>query len=79
MARYRRLANRELLEWALVALAARFPVAMAPLSMVFLTRQSAGGYTLGSALAATYVIGEVVAASVQARPRRPPRAACAHS
>ncbi|MET9481547.1 MFS transporter [Streptomyces sp. NPDC006638] len=54
--------TRELLLWALVALASKAPVAMAPLAVVFLSRESQGGYTLGAILASAYVLGEVVGA-----------------
>ena len=60
--RYRDLLTRELLLWGLVTFAARVPVAMAPLALVFLSRQSPGGYTLGASLASAYVLGEVVGA-----------------
>ncbi|MGW0831786.1 MFS transporter [Streptomyces prunicolor] len=48
--------------WLLVTLAAKLPVAMAPLALVFLVRESAGGYTLGAVLGGAYVVGEVVGA-----------------
>ncbi|MBB5939631.1 MFS transporter [Streptomyces zagrosensis] len=60
---YRELATRPVLSWVLVAVAARMPVAMAPLALVFLVRERPGGYTLGAVLAAAYVIGEVVGAA----------------
>ncbi|MET7637765.1 MFS transporter [Streptomyces sp. NPDC005438] len=60
--RYRDLMTRDLMLWALVALASKAPVAMAPLALVFLSRQSPGGYTLGAGLASAYVVGEVVGA-----------------
>ncbi|MEK8169958.1 hypothetical protein NKH77_09535 [Streptomyces sp. M19] len=44
---YRDLMTREVSLWALVALASKAPVAMAPLAVVFLSRESPGGYTLG--------------------------------
>ncbi len=56
--------SRELLLWALVAIASKASVAMAPLALVFLSRQSPAGYTLGASLAATYVVGEVVGATL---------------
>ncbi|MFF6830213.1 MFS transporter [Streptomyces longwoodensis] len=59
---YRDLMTRELLLWALVSLASKVPVAMAPLALVFLSRESPGGYTLGASLASAYVLGEVVGA-----------------
>ena len=61
---YRQLAPRPVLNWALVAIGARLPVAMAPLALVFLVRERPGGYALGAALAAAYVIGEVAGAAV---------------
>jgi MFS family permease len=48
--------------WLLVTLAAKLPVAMAPLALVFLVRQTPGGYTLGAVLGGAYVVGEVVGA-----------------
>jgi MFS family permease len=60
--RYRDLMTRELLLWGLVAFASKAPVAMAPLALVFLSRQSPAGYTLGASLASAYVFGEVVGA-----------------
>ncbi|WEV25920.1 MFS transporter [Streptomyces sp. 71268] len=59
---YRELVTRPVLNWSFVALAARTPVAMAPLALVFLVRERPGGYTLGAVLAAAYVVGEVVGA-----------------
>jgi MFS family permease len=54
--------TRELLLWGLAALASKAPVAMAPLALVFLSRQSPAGYTFGASLASAYVLGEVVGA-----------------
>lgn len=62
--RYRDLMTGELLVWSLLALASRAPVAMAPLALVFLSRESPGGYTLGAGLASGYVLGEVLGAMV---------------
>lgn len=59
---YRALMTRDLLIWALVALTGKAPVAMAPLALVFMSRESPGGYTLGATLASVYVLGEVVGA-----------------
>ncbi|MFD9487180.1 MFS transporter [Streptomyces sp. NPDC059991] len=59
---YRDLATRPILTWALVAVGARAPVAMAPLAVVFMVRDRPGGYTLGAVLAAVYVLGEIVGA-----------------
>ncbi|MFE5965871.1 MFS transporter [Streptomyces sp. NPDC056463] len=61
---YRDLVTRPVLAWSAVAVAARMPVAMAPLALVFLVRERPGGYTLGAVLAAAYVLGEIVAAPV---------------
>ncbi|MEU3605197.1 MFS transporter [Streptomyces sp. NPDC035033] len=61
---YRELATRPVLTWCAVTTAARAPVAMAPLALVFLVRERPGGYSLGAVLAAVYVIGEIVAAPV---------------
>lgn len=61
---YRELATRPVLAWCAVTAAGRLPVAMAPLALVFLVRERPGGYSLGAALAAAYVIGEIVAAPV---------------
>ncbi|HEX8007913.1 MAG TPA: hypothetical protein VF482_15970 [Trebonia sp.] len=71
---YRQLATRPLLNWALVAIGARLPVAMTPLALVFLVRERPGGYALGAGLAAAYVIGEVVGASVLGPRLNPQRA-----
>jgi hypothetical protein len=64
---YRQLATRPVLNWALVAIGARLPVAMTPLALVFLVRERPGGYALGAGLAAAYVIGEVAGARAQRR------------
>ncbi|OXY95628.1 MFS transporter [Streptomyces diastatochromogenes] len=61
---YRDVASKQVLTWAFVAVAARMPVAMAPLALVFLVRERPGGYTLGAALAAVYVLGEIIGAPV---------------
>lgn len=61
---YRDIASRQVLVWAGTAVAARMPVAMTPLALVFLVRERPGGYSLGAALAAAYVLGEIVAAPV---------------
>lgn len=60
--RYRDLASGELVLCGLAALTSKVPVAMAPLALVFLTRRSPAGYTLGASLASAYVLGEVVGA-----------------
>ncbi|MFE1309004.1 MFS transporter [Streptomyces sp. NPDC058755] len=61
---YRDVVSRPVLTWALVAVGARMPVAMAPLALVFLVRERPGGYSLGAALAAVYVLGEILGAPV---------------
>ncbi|KUO20425.1 MFS transporter [Streptomyces dysideae] len=61
---YRDVASKQVLTWACTAVAARMPVAMAPLALVFLARERPGGYTLGATLAAAYVIGEIIGAPV---------------
>jgi hypothetical protein len=71
---YRQLATRPVLNWALVAVGARLPVAMAPLALVFLVRGRPGGYALGAGLAAVYVIGEVAGATVLGPRLKPGRA-----
>ncbi|WP_419992472.1 MFS transporter [Streptomyces boninensis] len=71
---YRELATRPVLAWSLVAVAARVPVAMAPLAVVFLVRERPGGYGLGAVLAAVYVIGEVVGAALLGPRIKPERA-----
>lgn len=59
---YREILTRPVLTWGAVAVAARIPVAMAPLALVFLVRERPGGYALGAVLAAVYVVGEIVGA-----------------
>jgi hypothetical protein len=71
---YRQLATRPVLNWALVAVGARLPVAMTPLALVFLVRERPGGYALGAGLAAAYVIGEVIGATVLGPRLKPDRA-----
>jgi hypothetical protein len=71
---YRDVASPQVLVWALTSVGARMPVAMAPLALVFLVRERPGGYALGAALAAAFVIGEIVGAPVlgmRLRPERP--------
>ncbi|MER5952012.1 MFS transporter [Streptomyces sp. NPDC001904] len=60
--------------WALVAVGARMPVAMAPLALVLLVRERPGGYTLGAVLAAVYVVGEIVGAPLLGTRMRADRA-----
>jgi hypothetical protein len=71
--RYRELATRPMAKWAIVAVGARLPVAMAPLALVFLVRGRPGGYALGAGIAAVYVLGEVAGASVFGPRLRPDR------
>ncbi|MYW46467.1 MFS transporter [Streptomyces sp. SID486] len=71
---YRDVVSRRVLTWALVAVGARMPVAMAPLALVFLVRERPGGYTLGAALAAAYVVGEIAGAPVLGMRLDPARA-----
>ncbi|MDX6364560.1 MAG: hypothetical protein QOC85_3570, partial [Streptomyces sp.] len=71
---YRDVASRQVLTWAVVAVGARLPVAMAPLALVFLVRERPGGYALGAILAAAYVIGEIVGAPLLGMRMRPERA-----
>ncbi|MFC5220801.1 MFS transporter [Streptomyces coerulescens] len=61
---YRDVASKQVLIWACTAVAARMPVAMTPLALVFLVRERPGGYTLGATLAAAYVLGEIIGAPV---------------
>ncbi|MEV5985877.1 MFS transporter [Streptomyces sp. NPDC052051] len=68
---YRDVASRPVLTWAVVAVGARMPVAMAPLALVFLARDRPGGYTLGATLAAVYVIGEILGAPLLGMRLRP--------
>jgi hypothetical protein len=71
---YRQLATRPVLTWALVAVGARLPVAMASLALVFLVRERPGGYALGALLAAVYVLGEVMGAVLLGSRLKPERA-----
>lgn len=61
---YRELATPQLFVWAMVSLTGKLPIAMSTLAMVFLVRETPGGYTLGATLAGTYVVGEVVGAPI---------------
>ncbi|MGX1475475.1 UNVERIFIED_CONTAM: hypothetical protein RKD50_004283 [Streptomyces canus] len=74
---YRDVASPQVLVWACTSVGARMPVAMAPLALVFLVRERPGGYALGAALAAAYVIGEIVGAPVLGM-RLPPERARPH-
>lgn len=71
---YRDVLTRPVLSWSGTALGARLPVAMAPLALVFLVRDRPGGYALGAALAAAYVVGEIVGAPLLGLRLRPDRA-----
>ncbi|MGC0331278.1 hypothetical protein RKD23_004268 [Streptomyces sp. SAI-170] len=71
---YRQLATRQVLIWSVTAVGSRMPVAMAPLALVFLVRERPGGYSLGAALAAVYVIGEIIGAPLLGLRLRPERA-----
>lgn len=59
---YRSVLTRHTLRWALIATGTRLPIAMAPLSMIFLLQRRPGGYATGSVLAACFILGEVVGA-----------------
>ncbi|WP_078887725.1 MFS transporter [Streptomyces sp. NRRL S-118] len=71
---YRSVLTRPVLAWGAVTIAARLPVAMAPLALVFLVRERPGGYSLGAVLAAVYVVGEILGAPVFGTRLRPERA-----
>ncbi|WP_447039089.1 MFS transporter [Streptomyces sp. DSM 118878] len=71
---YREVWSGGVARWAVVAVAARMPVAGAPLALVFLVRERPGGYALGAALAAAYVVGEVIGAPILGMRMRPERA-----
>ncbi|MFF5013706.1 MFS transporter [Streptomyces sp. NPDC001165] len=71
---YRDIASKQVLTWACVSIGARMPVAMAPLALVFLVRERPGGYPLGAALAAVYVLGEILGAPVLGMRMNPRRA-----
>ncbi|MEV4050680.1 MFS transporter [Amycolatopsis sp. NPDC049688] len=61
---YRSIATAPVLVWAGTAVAARLPIAMAPLALVFLARGLPGGYAFGATLAAVWVLAEVIGAPV---------------
>ncbi|WP_329559661.1 MFS transporter [Streptomyces uncialis] len=71
---YREVVSKAVGAWAVVAVGARLPVAMAPLALVFFVRERPGGYTLGAALAAVYVVGEIVGAPLLGMRMRSERA-----
>ncbi|MFD9790939.1 MFS transporter [Streptomyces sp. NPDC059070] len=57
---YRKILTRNVLLWMLAAFTGRLPIAIAPLGLVFLVRDTSGGYSLGATLAGAYVLGEVL-------------------
>ncbi|MFG2146886.1 MFS transporter [Streptomyces sp. NPDC048696] len=61
---YRKILTRNVLLWMLTAFAGRLPIAIAPLGLVFLVRETSGGYSLGATLAGAYVLGEVLGSVV---------------
>lgn len=61
---FRSIATGPVLVWAGTAVAARLPIAMAPLALVFLARGLPGGYAFGATLAAVWVLAEVIGAPV---------------
>ncbi|MGW6532598.1 MFS transporter [Streptomyces venezuelae] len=61
---YSAVRSWDVVRWGVVAVGARMPVAAAPLALVFLVRERPGGYVLGAALAAAYVVGEIIGAPV---------------
>lgn len=71
---YRQLVTRPVVNWALVAIGSRLPVAMAPIAFVFLVRERPGGYVLAAGLAAAYVLGEAAGAAVLGPRLNPERA-----
>lgn len=71
---YRDVASKQVLIWACTSVGARMPIAMAPLAVVFLVRERPGGYALGAALAAAFVLGEIVGAPALGLRLRPDRA-----
>lgn len=71
---YRDVASKQVLVWACTSVGARMPVAMAPLALVFLVRERPGGYALGAAVAAVYVLGEIIGAPLLGMRLRPDRA-----
>ncbi|MEU1018662.1 MFS transporter [Streptomyces sp. NPDC005898] len=71
---YREVMTGDVVRWGAVAVAARMPVAAAPLALVFLVRERPGGYALGAVLAAVYVVGEIVGAPLLGMRMRPERA-----
>ncbi|MDK9496111.1 MFS transporter [Streptomyces katrae] len=60
--RYRDVATRKVGLLGLVMITGRLPVAMAPIALVFLVRETEGGYRLGALLSAAFVAGEAVGA-----------------
>jgi len=62
---YGGLIEREVLIWAAVSFTNKLPIAMTPLALVFLVRERPNGYAFGAALAACYVVGEVLGSAIQ--------------
>ncbi|MBO0880000.1 MAG: hypothetical protein J2P17_06455 [Mycobacterium sp.] len=62
---YQRLVAPSVLIWSIVSIVGKLPITMAPLGLVFLVRETPGGYVLGATLAASYVLGEVAGAAGQ--------------
>ncbi|MGV9882380.1 MFS transporter [Streptomyces sp. NPDC003006] len=71
---YREVISGGVIRWGTVAVAARMPVAAAPLALVFLVRERPGGYALGAVLAAVYVFGEILGAPLLGMRMRAERA-----
>ncbi|MEV7190947.1 MFS transporter [Streptomyces sp. NPDC093510] len=71
---YREVMSGGVVRWGIVAVGARMPVAAAPLALVFLVRERPGGYVLGAALAAAYVVGEIIGAPLLGMRMRAERA-----
>ncbi|MFG2995344.1 MFS transporter [Streptomyces sp. NPDC048340] len=70
---YRKILKGNVLLWMAAAFVGRLPIAVAPLGLVFLVRDTAGGYSLGATLAAAYVLGEVLGSVVLGAWMRPKR------
>ncbi|MFF3210038.1 MFS transporter [Streptomyces sp. NPDC002886] len=70
---YRKILTGNVLLWMAAAFVGRLPIAVAPLGLVFLVRDTDGGYALGATLAAAYVLGEVLGSVVLGAWMRPKR------
>ncbi|MCX4783051.1 MFS transporter [Streptomyces sp. NBC_01264] len=70
---YRKIITGNVLLWMAAAFVGRLPIAVAPLGLVFLVRDTDGGYALGATLAAAYVLGEVLGSVVLGAWMRPKR------